>query len=135
MLSITPCPNGWELAKVPGFEPGSRGSKPLMLSATPYLHAVPMGTAVALKGATADQLPTSIHSSTAFTEGLFEHIMVVECVAPHVLPSLVKCHLSVYLFKVIRFMFKQIETRMNHILIYSSPSLPEICEKHSVYPI
>jgi len=34
--------------EAPGFEPGSRGPKPLMLSTTPCLHAVPSETAVAL---------------------------------------------------------------------------------------
>ena len=87
MLSITPCPNGWELAEAPGFEPGSRDPKPLMLSATPCLLAVPGETAVALRVSNAGSPVPSIGESTAFTEGLFCHISSLERVAPHVFPS------------------------------------------------
>jgi hypothetical protein len=92
MLSITPCPIGWELAEVPGFEPGSRGPKPPMLSATPYLHAVPAGTAVALKESIADQPNAMIVSSTAFPEGLLFHISGRKCAVPHVVSPLVEHH-------------------------------------------
>jgi hypothetical protein len=93
-----------------------------------------VGTAVALKGSTADQLPTSIHSSTAFTEGLFGHILFVECAAPHVVPSLVECDLSLYLYKFIRFVFKQPATRTVHVLSKISKT-GRICKKYAFYPI
>jgi len=91
-------------------------------------------TAVALKGSTADQLPTSIHSSTAFTEGLFGHILFLECATPHVLPSLVKYDLSVYLYKFIRFMFKQRATRICHVFSKTS-KIGRMCQKYAFYPI
>ena len=87
MLSITPCPNGRELAEAPGFEPGSRDPKPLMLSTTPCLLAVPSETAVALKVFIADSPVPLIDKSTAFTVGPFGYISDVLCAVHDVRPS------------------------------------------------
>ena len=87
MLSITPCPNGRELAEAPGFEPGSRDPKPLMLSTTPCLHAVPSETAVALKVSIADSSVPLIDESTAFTVGPFGYISDVLFAVHDVRPS------------------------------------------------
>ena len=87
MLSTTPCPNGRELAEAPGFEPGSRDPKPLMLSATPCLLAVPSETAVALKVSIAASPVPLIGESTAFTVGPFGYISDVLFAVHHVRPS------------------------------------------------
>ena len=75
------------MAPLAGIEPGSRDPKPLMLSTTPCLHAVPSETAVALKVSIADSPVPLIGESTAFTVGPFGYISDVPFAAHDVRPS------------------------------------------------
>ena len=73
-------------AEVPGFEPGSRDSKSLMLSTTPYLQTDLQATAVAhvfdTHAATLPK-PRSV-ALTAMTEGPLQRKLVVEFWSPHI---------------------------------------------------
>ena len=86
MLSVTPCPFDAKQAEVPGFEPGSRDSKSLMLSTTPYLQTALQATAAAhvfeTHAATLPK-PRSV-ALTAMTEGPLQRNLAVEFWSPHI---------------------------------------------------
>lgn len=73
-------------AEVPGLEPGSRDSKSLMLSTTPYLQTALQKTAIAhvfdTHAATLPK-PGSV-ALTAKTEGPLQRKLVVEFWSPHI---------------------------------------------------
>ncbi len=73
-------------AEVPGFEPGSKDSKSLMLSTTPYLQSVLQATAfthvLETRAATLPK-PRSV-ALTAMTEGPLQRKLVVEFWSPHI---------------------------------------------------
>ena len=73
-------------AEVPGFEPGSRDSKSLMLSTTPYLQTALQATAAAhvfeTHAATLPK-PRSV-ALTAMTEGPLQRNLAVEFWSPHI---------------------------------------------------
>ena len=73
-------------AEVPGFEPRSKGSKPLMLSTTPYLQAALSKTAIAHCGITnAAMLPNpGSVALTAKTEGPLQQRLFIEFWSPHI---------------------------------------------------
>ena len=99
MLSVTPCPFDAKQAEVPGFEPGSRDSKSLMLSTTPYLQTALQATAAAhvfeTHAATLPK-PRSV-ALTAMTEGPLQRNLAVEFWSPHIAHlsgSAITMHLS-----------------------------------------
>ena len=73
-------------AEVPGFEPRSKGSKPLMLSTTPYLQAALSKTAAAhcmTTNAATLLKPRSV-ALTAKTEGPLQQRLFIEFWSPHI---------------------------------------------------